>query len=82
MYDWVGDALVRALAEVAGDAWTPRVATAWTDAYGAIACLMMEGARSITVPPLAAASPESAGTRSRGDAPRGWAGCALRILPP
>jgi hemoglobin-like flavoprotein len=46
MYDWVGDALVRALAEAAGDAWTPRVAKAWGDAYGAIAGLMQEGAHA------------------------------------
>jgi hemoglobin-like flavoprotein len=45
MYDWVGDSLLITLAEVAGDAWTPRVARAWKDAYGAIAGLMMEGAR-------------------------------------
>jgi hemoglobin-like flavoprotein len=46
MYDWVGDALVRASSEVAGDAWTPRVAQAWTAAYGAIAGLMLEGAHA------------------------------------
>ncbi|MDF2697744.1 MAG: putative hemeoglobin, partial [Labilithrix sp.] len=45
MYDWVGDALLATLAEVAGDAWTPRVAEAWQDAYAAISGLMMEGAR-------------------------------------
>jgi hemoglobin-like flavoprotein len=60
MYDWVGDALVRAMAEVAGEAWTPRVSKAWADAYGAIAGLMMEGARAaspstrITRPPQSA----------------------------
>jgi hemoglobin-like flavoprotein len=46
MYPWVGDALLGALSEVAGDAWTPRFEKAWSDAYGAISGLMMEGARA------------------------------------
>jgi len=45
MYGWVGDALLRTLAEVAGDAWTPALAEAWGDAYGAIAGLMQAGAK-------------------------------------
>jgi hemoglobin-like flavoprotein len=45
MYGWVGDALLRTLAEVAGDAWTPALAEAWGDAYGAIARLMQAGAK-------------------------------------
>lgn len=44
MYDWVGEALLATLAEVAADAWTPELAAAWTEAYGAIAGLMIEGA--------------------------------------
>jgi nitric oxide dioxygenase len=40
MYGWVGASLLATLAEVAGDEWTPELATAWTDAYGAIAGLM------------------------------------------
>lgn len=44
MYDWVGDALLVTLAEVAGDAWTPEVAADWAEAYGAIASLMKQGA--------------------------------------
>lgn len=44
MYDWVGSSLLATLAEIAGDAWTPEVAKAWTDAYGAISGLMLEGA--------------------------------------
>ncbi|NUO50889.1 MAG: flavohemoprotein [Polyangiaceae bacterium] len=44
MYAWVGDALLRTLAEVEGDDWTESVAKAWTDAYGAIASLMLAGA--------------------------------------
>jgi len=45
MYDWVGDALIRALAEVGAGDWTPQVEKAWLAAYGAIAGLMLEGAR-------------------------------------
>ncbi len=44
MYDWVGDALLRTLAEVAGSAWSPELEAAWAEAYGAIAGLMQEGA--------------------------------------
>lgn len=45
MYDWVGGALLATLAEVADAAWTDEVRIAWTDAYGAIAGLMKDGAR-------------------------------------
>lgn len=44
MYAWVGECLIATLAEIAGDAWTSDVATAWTDAYGAISSLMLAGA--------------------------------------
>ncbi len=47
MYDWVGDALLTTLEEVAGDDWTPAVARAWTDAYGAIAGLMQAGSAHV-----------------------------------
>lgn len=40
MYGWVGASLLETLASVAGDAWTPELASAWTEAYGAIASLM------------------------------------------
>ncbi|HTQ06331.1 MAG TPA: globin domain-containing protein [Polyangiaceae bacterium] len=40
MYGWVGASLLETLAAVAGDAWTPELAAAWTDAYGAVASLM------------------------------------------
>lgn len=46
MYAWVGECLLATLAEIADDEWTPDVATAWTDAYGAISSLMLEGAAS------------------------------------
>lgn len=44
MYDWVGASLLAALAEVAGDQWTPELESAWREAYGAIASLMQSGA--------------------------------------
>lgn len=40
MYGWVGDSLLTTLASVTGPDWTPELATAWSDAYGAIAGLM------------------------------------------
>lgn len=46
MYEWVGASLLATLAEIAGDAWTPALAQAWTDAYGAIQSLMLAGARA------------------------------------
>ena len=44
MYDWVGASLLATLAEIAGKEWTPPVEAAWTEAYGAIVGLMLEGA--------------------------------------
>lgn len=44
MYGWVGISLLATLEEIAGDEWTPQVEKAWTDAYGAISGLMLEGA--------------------------------------
>lgn len=46
MYGWVGDALLTAFAEVLGEDFTPAVRAAWTDAYGAIVGLALEGART------------------------------------
>jgi hemoglobin-like flavoprotein len=46
MYGWVGECLLATLAETAGSAWTPRVETAWRNAYAAISNTMMAGARS------------------------------------
>lgn len=43
MYDWVGDALLATLAEIADDAWNPAIERAWADAYGAIRDLMLAG---------------------------------------
>jgi len=42
MYDWVGDALLRTLAEAAGADWTPRHQEQWAAAYGVIVDLMNE----------------------------------------
>src|SRR5262245_2819137 len=47
MYDWVGQCLIAALAEIAGPAFTPRVKEAWITAYGAIAGLMKSGAAQV-----------------------------------
>lgn len=46
MYGWVGASLLAALAEAAGDAWSPSLEGAWSDAYGAIAGLMQAGAQA------------------------------------
>lgn len=45
MYGWVGECLLATLAEIAGTAWTPVVRDSWTEAYGAISGLMLEGAK-------------------------------------
>jgi hemoglobin-like flavoprotein len=45
MYPAVGECLVVALQEAAGEHWTPRIERAWLDAFGAISGLMLEGAR-------------------------------------
>ncbi|HXK20362.1 MAG TPA: globin domain-containing protein [Polyangiaceae bacterium] len=45
MYGWVGDALLRTLAETCANDWTPELEAAWAAAFGAIASLMQEGAR-------------------------------------
>lgn len=43
-YAAVGSSLLAALAETSGDAWTPQVEKAWTEAYQVIADAMMGGA--------------------------------------
>jgi nitric oxide dioxygenase len=43
-YPLVGNSLLKTLGQYAGNAWTPDLKQAWTDAYGAIAELMLEGA--------------------------------------
>ena len=49
MYAWVGDALLATLREVAAEAWNAELEQAWSDAYGAIAGLMKEGAQLATM---------------------------------
>jgi hemoglobin-like flavoprotein len=44
LYPIVGQALLASMAEVAGDAWNPSVAEAWTDAYDVVASVMLAGA--------------------------------------
>lgn len=44
MYPWVADSLLATLAEIAADDWTDDMRTAWSDALGAIAGLMLSGA--------------------------------------
>jgi hemoglobin-like flavoprotein len=44
MYDQVGAALLATLAEVAAEAWTPRVELQWKLAYAAIATMLQVGA--------------------------------------
>lgn len=46
MYDWVRESLLAAIAEAAGDAWSPALETAWSDALTAISGLMIDGARA------------------------------------
>jgi hemoglobin-like flavoprotein len=43
-YPIVGSSLLKTLAATLDTAWTPAVQEAWTDAYGAITQLMLEGA--------------------------------------
>lgn len=45
MYPWVGDALIRTLAEISGDEWNSAIEQAWADAFGAISALMLAGAQ-------------------------------------
>jgi hemoglobin-like flavoprotein len=49
MYDWVGECLLAALAETAGDDWSPELAADWTAAYAAVAGLMKKGAAQAAV---------------------------------
>jgi hemoglobin-like flavoprotein len=45
-YAVVGDTLIAAMAEVAGDAWRDEYARAWGDALGVVADVMLSGARA------------------------------------
>ena len=59
MYAWVGECLIAAMAEVAGDDWTPRVEQAWVAAYGAIAGLAIAGANEARIAAEKDAAPTS-----------------------
>lgn len=48
MYPMVGGALLIALGEAAGEAWTPELEREWTEAFGFIAACMQAGARRVT----------------------------------
>lgn len=43
-YDKVGEALLGAIGEIAGDLWTPEVSHSWTSAYGIVAQAMRDAA--------------------------------------
>lgn len=43
-YPMVGNSLLKAFEVTLGTAWTPNVQQAWTEAYGAVTQLMLEGA--------------------------------------
>ncbi|WP_234308518.1 globin domain-containing protein [Streptomyces sp. NRRL F-4428] len=50
-YAVVGSSLLAALAETSGEAWTPQVEKAWTEAYQVIADAMLAGADASEDPP-------------------------------
>jgi len=43
-YPFVGQALIWAMSEVAGDAWKPEYTAAWEEAYGVVQNVMLSGA--------------------------------------
>ena len=45
-FDMVGAALLKTFGLYLGEEWTPTTEQAWTDAYGAIVGLMVEGAEA------------------------------------
>jgi len=46
-YAVVGSTLIGAMAEIAGEAWTPAYTEAWTEAFGVVAGVMLEGAAEV-----------------------------------
>lgn len=44
MYDAVAECMIAAMEEIGGAEWTPAMTSAWTEALGAVASLMMAGA--------------------------------------
>ncbi|TWT96201.1 Bacterial hemoglobin [Botrimarina colliarenosi] len=47
-YPVVGEALIGALQEQLGDAWTPEVEQAWVDVYGVASSVMIDAQRAVT----------------------------------
>jgi methyl-accepting chemotaxis protein len=45
-YPVVGEVLIGAMAEIAGDAWKPEYTAAWQEAYGVVQNVMLSGARA------------------------------------
>jgi hemoglobin-like flavoprotein len=43
MYDAVGECMIAAMSEIAGEAWTPEMSAAWAEALGAVSSLMLAG---------------------------------------
>ncbi|MEO0755640.1 MAG: globin family protein [Cyanobacteria bacterium J06648_16] len=66
-YPLVGNSLLKTLSQYAGEAWTPELEAAWTEAYGAITELMLEGADykeeevALENAPVPATAPEEEG---------------------
>ncbi len=48
-YDAVGECLLAAMADVAGPLWTEELEREWTETYGAVASLMLQGAATTVV---------------------------------
>ena len=48
-YAAVGECLLAALESIAGSAWNDEVRQAWSDAYGVVAQLMIDGTRKLEV---------------------------------
>lgn len=46
-YPLVGAALLKTFEQYLGDEWTPDIKKAWTEAYGVLSDLMLEGAASV-----------------------------------
>ena len=46
-YPVVGEVLIASMAQIAGDAWTAEYEAAWTEAFGIVAYVMLEGANSV-----------------------------------
>jgi hemoglobin-like flavoprotein len=49
-YPVVGEVLIGAMAEVAGDAWEQRYEYSWGEAFGVVAGVMIEGAAEVAMP--------------------------------